>query len=106
LQSIKTHESDCREKSTKKKEERNQGKKKVVSVPAKPKEKYNKCIYMQAMSKRLAFIAGAHQKKKKKKKKKKKRIHSTRNESKPCGPSTKPGGDLHLFSPRLHEKES
>jgi hypothetical protein len=102
LQSIKTNESDCREKSTqKKKKKRNQGKKKVVSVPAKPKEKYNKCIYMQAMSKRLAFIAGAHRKKKKKK-----RIHSTRNKSKPCGPSTKPGGDLHLFSPRLHEKDS
>jgi hypothetical protein len=61
---------------------------------------------MQAISKRLAFIAGAHQKKKKKKKKKKKRIHSTRKKSKPCGPSTQPCGDLHLVSPRLHEKES
>jgi hypothetical protein len=88
------------EKNLPKKKKGNQGKKKVVSVPAKPKEKHNKCIYMQAMSKRLAFIAGAHQKKKKK------RIHSTRNKSKPCGPSTKPGGDLHLFSPRLHEKDS
>jgi hypothetical protein len=53
---------------------------------------------MQAMSKRLAFIAGAHQKNK--------RIHSTRKKSKPCGPSTKPGSDLHHVSPRLHEKES
>jgi hypothetical protein len=106
LQSIKIHESDCREKSTKKRKKKgNQGKKKAVTVPAKPKKKHNKYIYMQAMRKRLAFIAGAHQKKKKKKKKKK-RIHSTRNKSKPFGPSTKPGGDLHLISPRLHEKES
>ncbi len=104
LQSIKIHESDCREKSTKKRKKKgNQGKKKAVTVPAKPKKKHNKYIYMQAMRKRLAFIAGAHQKKKKKKKK---RIHSTRNKSKPFGPSTKPGGDLHLISPRLHEKES
>jgi hypothetical protein len=64
LQSIKIRESDCREKSTPKKKE-TRGKKTVVSVPAKPKEKHNKYIYMQAMRKRLAFIAGAHQKKKK-----------------------------------------